>query len=83
MNIVSLEDFKKKKDMNKNIEELNIKVCTYNFLKKLKVGKIADLIHVDWLSQLALEGKGEQIIEDLKSRFVNEELMSAGFSESV
>lgn len=65
MNVISFADFKAKKELDKHIEDLNLRICTYNFLKKLKVTRISQLLQIDWSTMVRLEKKALQIIEDL------------------
>lgn len=67
MNVVCFAEFKAKKELDKHIEDLDLRICTYNFLKKLKVTRISQLLQIDWSAMVRLEKKATQIIEDLSA----------------
>lgn len=65
MKLFFLADYKKRKLLAQHIEELEIRVCTYNFLKKHNITEIEQLFQVDWKTVLSVETKAQLIMEDL------------------
>lgn len=66
-NVINFLEQKAKRDSKKNIEDLDIRVCTYNFLKKLKISVLSELHKFNWV-ELAKEHKHYQyIVEDLQA----------------
>lgn len=64
-NIVNFLEYKNRKTLEICIEELDIKVCTYNFLKKLKVKCLSDLSNINWMEEAKVHSKAKYIISDL------------------
>lgn len=65
MNIVSLSEFKMKKEVDQYIENLNVRICTYNFLKKLNITSLRQLQNIEWATFVHTEKKAALIVEDL------------------
>lgn len=64
--VISMFEYIHKRKLKENIEELDVKVCTYNFLKKLKINKLSDLHNINW-QELVQGNKNEvHIITDLE-----------------
>lgn len=64
-NIINFLEYKNKKNLEILIEELEIKVCTYNFLKKLKVTCLSELSNINWIEKAKAHSKAEYILSDL------------------